>query len=138
MQIWNIDNFTKAFFAFSLIYAVTLAMIKISIVFLYLRVFRGNVLKYIVWATQAVNIAVAIIFIVGLFIVCQPLAFYWAYADSTEGTCHDYIDESGVYPGLNIFLDIWMIVLPASQLWKLKITTKARYGIMSMICLGLV
>lgn len=138
LQIWNIDNFTKAFFAFSLIYAIALAMIKISIVFLYLRVFRGKVLNYIVWATQAVNVAVAIIFIIGLFIVCQPLAFYWAYADDTEGTCHDYIDESGVYPGLNIFLDVWMIILPASQLWKLKITKKAKYGIMAMICLGLV
>lgn len=138
MQIWNIDNFTKAFFAFSLVYAVALAMIKISIVFLYLRIFRGNMLKYLVWATQAVNVAVAIIFIVGLFIVCQPLPFYWAYADDTQGTCHDYIDESGVYPGLNMFLDVWMIVLPASQLWKLKITRKAKIGIMAMICLGLV
>ncbi|KAG6361253.1 hypothetical protein INS49_009477 [Diaporthe citri] len=128
LQIWNIDNFTKAFFAFSLVYAVAHVMIKISIVFLYLRIFR----------TQAVNVAVAIIFIVGLFIVCQPLPFYWAYADDTQGTCHDYIDESGVYPGLNMFLDVWMIVLPASQLWRLKITRKAKIGIMAMICLGLV
>lgn len=76
-------------------------MIKISIVFLYLRIFRGNLLKYLVWATQAVNVAVAIIFIVGLLIVCQPLPFYWAYADDTQGTCHDYIDESGVYRQYN-------------------------------------
>lgn len=74
-------------------------MIKISIVFLYLRIFRGNLLKYLVWATQAVNVAVAIIFIVGLFFGCQPLRYYWAFADDTEGTCHDYLDfdNLGVY-----------------------------------------
>lgn len=79
-------------------------MIKISIVFLYFRIFRaqGVLVNYIVVGTQVFNVIIFIIFLVGLFVACRPLIYYWSYAASVTGTCPDPIDRGLVYPILNI------------------------------------
>jgi hypothetical protein len=38
--------------------------------------------------------------------------------------------------GLNVALDVWMIILPMTQLWKIGIKPKKKLGIMSMFGVG--
>ncbi|GJC87571.1 hypothetical protein ColLi_10409 [Colletotrichum liriopes] len=38
--------------------------------------------------------------------------------------------------GLNVALDVWMLVLPAVQIWGLNMRLREKLGYMSMFCLG--
>jgi hypothetical protein len=115
-------------------------MIKISIVFLYLRIFRaqGMLVKYVIVATQIFNIIIFIIFLVGLFVACSPLDYYWSYAAPVSGTCPDPIDRGLVYPVLNIIMDAWLLILPVSQVWTMCLSWRSKLGVLVMFGLGLV
>lgn len=136
-EIWKIDQATKVFFAFEIVYALALGMTKVSIVFLYLRVFTGVMFRRVLWATQVFNALVMLSFIVGILVSCKPLEAYWAYASDVEGECPDSWDTSGIYPALNMALDLWMIALPVAQVRKLKMDNKAKIGVLAMFGLGL-
>jgi hypothetical protein len=115
-------------------------VIKISIVFLYLRIFRaqGVLVNYIFVGTQIFNIIIFVIFLVGLFVACQPLNYYWSYAASVNGTCPDPIDRGLVYPLLNIIMDAWLLILPMSQVWSMGLSWRSKLGVLAMFGLGLV
>lgn len=140
LTIWNIDNFTKIFFCYSILYGLSLAMVKISIVFLYKRIFRAQSrgIQYTIWATQLFNVFIFIIWLIGLFFACRPLDYYWSYASNVTGTCPDPIDGGLVYPILNILMDAWMLVLPMSQIWSMRLSSKSKLGVLIMFSLGLV
>lgn len=115
-------------------------MIKISIVFLYLRIFRaqGVLVNSMIIVTQIFNITIFIIFLVGLFVACQPLVYYWSYAAPVSGTCPDPIDRGLVYPILNAIMDAWLLILPTSQVWSTSLSWKSKLGVLVMLGLGLV
>lgn len=115
-------------------------MIKISIVFLYLRIFRaqGLVVHYIIVGTQVFNVIIFIIFLVGLFIACHPFIYYFSYTDTIDGSCPDPIDRGLVYPSLNIIMDAWMLILPMSQIWFMGLSWRSKLGVLAMFSLGLV
>lgn len=140
LRINRIDDFTKVFFCYSILYSLSLAMIKISIVFLYLRIFRaqGVLVNYIIVGTQVFNVIIFLIFFVGLFVACQPLNYYWSYAAPATGTCPDPIDRGLVYPILNIIMDAWLLVLPMSQIWSMGLSWRSKMGVLAMFGLGLV
>lgn len=140
MNIWNIENFTKVFFCYSILYGTTLAMIKISIVFLYKRIFRAQsmVIHYIIWAAQFFNVSILIIWLIGLFCACRPFKYYWSYASNVEGTCPDPIDQGLVYPILNALMDVCMLIIPMSQTWSMRLSFKSKLGVVLMFSLGLV
>lgn len=140
LRITRIDDFTKVFFCYSILYSLSLATIKISIVFLYLRIFRaqGVLVNYIIIGTQVFNVIIFLIFLVGLFVACRPLAYYWSYADPLTGTCPDPIDRGLVYPVLNVIMDAWLLILPMSQIWFMGLSWRSKLGVLAMFGLGLV
>lgn len=134
---YDLDTFAKIFFGMQVVYGLVIGMIKITIMFLYLRIFSlCKRITLCVWVTQFVNVSTIIIFLVGLFFACQPLSFYWAHASPVTGTCPDPVDKGGVTPGLNISLDVWMIVLPLFHVWNMKMGWKDKLGVIGMFSLG--
>lgn len=140
LRIHRIDIFTEIFFCYSILYSLSLAMIKISIVFLYLHIFRaqGILIHYIIVGTQVFNVIIFIIFLVGLFVACHPLIYYWSYTAPITGTCPDPIDRGLVYPLLNIIMDAWLLILPMSQVWSMGLSWRSKLGVLAMFSLGLV
>ncbi|CAN8106073.1 unnamed protein product [Discula destructiva] len=137
--VHNLDKSSICFFVFKVFYALAMGWTKIAIVFLYFRILEGRKSRFILWATQAAILLVMCSFIIALGNACKPIWAYWAFSfDVANATCLDLWDWGGYYTGLNLALDIWMIVVPVYTISKLKMDKKAKMGVIAMFCLGFV
>lgn len=113
-------------------------MIKISICFLFLRLFPDEKFRRIVWATQCFNFAVLITFIFVNTLQCRPMSFFWTGWDGEhQGSCFNMNAAAWAHAAIHIALDIWMLVLPASQVWTLNVSLKRKLAILAMFSLGI-
>ncbi|KAK1845887.1 CFEM domain-containing protein [Colletotrichum chrysophilum] len=133
-------NFFKAFYALQVLYHSCIDLIKASILFMYLRIFHlpGEKVRIILWATLILNILNGLIFIfVGLF-QCQPISLAWTFwTGEAMGKCIDIVQLALAHAGINIALDVWMLIIPATQIWSMNLATKKKFAIMFMFGLGL-
>ncbi|KAF4813504.1 Satratoxin biosynthesis SC1 cluster protein 4 [Colletotrichum tropicale] len=140
LNVGQITNFIRGFFAFEIVYSVTLASIKASVLFLYLRIFGAitETFRQILWGTQIFNVAVCITFIIVNLNQCKPLSYFWYGWDGRHpGYCIDLTAMALSHAALNIALDVWMLVLPATQIYRLNLQKRQKAGIMSMFGVGI-
>ncbi|KAF6826258.1 CFEM domain-containing protein [Colletotrichum plurivorum] len=140
LTVDQITAFIKGFFAFEIVYSITLAVIKASILFLYLRIFGSitETFRQILWATHIFNVAVCVTFVIVNLNQCKPLSYFWNGWDGRHpGYCIDLSAMALSHAALNIAIDIWMLVLPATQIYKLNLQKRQKIGIMSMFGVGI-
>ncbi|WQF90593.1 Putative extracellular membrane protein, CFEM [Colletotrichum destructivum] len=140
LTVDQITAFIRGFFAFEILYFVTLAVIKASILFLYLRIFGSitEVFRQVLWGTHIFNIAVCITFIIVNLNQCKPLSYMWYGWDAKyPGYCIDLSATTLSHASLNIAIDVWMLFLPATQIYKLNLQKRQKAGIMSMFGVGI-
>ncbi|TDZ40084.1 Satratoxin biosynthesis SC1 cluster protein 4 [Colletotrichum sidae] len=140
LEVGQITNFIRGFFAFEIVYSITLAVIKASILFLYLRIFGAitETFRQILWATQIFNVAVCLTFVIVNVNQCKPLSYFWHGWDGRHpGYCIDLSAMALSHASLNIAIDVWMLVLPATQIYKLNLQKRQKAGIMSMFGVGI-
>ncbi|GKT70786.1 CFEM domain-containing protein [Colletotrichum tofieldiae] len=115
-------------------------MIKASILFMYLRIFHlpDEKIRIALWITMGINFMSGIIFIfVGLF-QCQPVSLAWTFwTGEATGKCIDIVQLALSHAGINITLDLWMLILPATQIWGMNLARRKKIAIMGMFSLGL-
>lgn len=128
---------TIAFFVYEIIYCLALGFTKISITFMYFRILEGRKYTIILWGTQVLNVLVICSFLIGLFLSCQPLDRYWIYSYTIDGKCSDLWDWDGYYLSFNLFIDIWLIAIPSSYVWKTLLDWRKKLAVIAMFCLGL-
>ncbi|KZL74541.1 cfem domain-containing protein [Colletotrichum incanum] len=136
----QITTYFKAFYALQTLYHSCIDMIKASILFMYLRIFHlpDEKIRIALWITMGINFMSGIIFIfVGLF-QCQPVSLAWTFwTGEATGKCIDIVQLALSHAGINITLDLWMLVLPATQIWGMNLALRKKIAIMSMFSLGL-
>ncbi|KAI8256710.1 Satratoxin biosynthesis SC1 cluster protein 4 [Colletotrichum sp. SAR11_239] len=140
LNVDQITSFIRGFFAFEIVYSITLASIKASILFLYLRIFGAitETFRQILWGTQIFNVAVCITFVIVNLNQCKPLSYFWYGWDGRHpGYCIDLTAMALSHAALNIALDVWMLVLPATQIYRLNLQKRQKAGIMSMFGVGI-
>lgn len=133
----GLNNVTIVFFVYSIFYCMALGTIKMSIAFMYFRILEGKRWKVVLWATQVLNVLVIISFLIGLFLSCHPLQRYWIYTYETYGECSDLWDWGGYYVGFNLFLDIWLMVIPSTYVFRTNLTRRMKISVVAMFCLGI-
>lgn len=142
-NIWTltpdqVSNLLRVFFAFEMIYSFLVFFIKISIIFLYMRIFAGRTFQKVLWVTQGVFTASLISFTVADGLQCRPVHYFWTFWDGKhQGTCFDLHAFALVHAGFNIVLELWMLALPASQVWNLNMSLKKRVQVSFMFGFGI-
>lgn len=119
LSLKDITSFTKAYFAIQILFPTTMSFAKISMLFLYRRIFpsrRFNILLYVV---GAVILAWWFAGTLAIIFVCHPVQYFW---DKTipGGHCGS---ETGILYGIagpNVVTDVVVLVLPLPILWKLQ------------------
>ncbi|EXF79163.1 CFEM domain-containing protein [Colletotrichum fioriniae PJ7] len=133
----QITDFLLLFIIFGMLYMTCLAFIKASIIFLYLRIFPDETFRRVLWCTQLFNLLLWIAFIAGTFGSCQPLHFFWhGWKRDMEGKCFNLNAFAMCHGVLNVALDAWMLVLPATQVYSLRMQRKKKLGVMLMFSVG--
>ncbi|KAH8751071.1 hypothetical protein F5883DRAFT_608593 [Diaporthe sp. PMI_573] len=143
MDIWfvpfnQITNFLQISFVFEVLYTITIGIIKISITFLYLRLFPDRRIRRFLWATQIFNVTLVGVFVIVDLAQCQPMSYFWDMWDGEHvGRCINIYAMAWAHAIINIVLDVWMLALPASQVWGLKMPFRRKFGVMVMFGLGI-
>ncbi|KAK1992860.1 CFEM domain-containing protein [Colletotrichum falcatum] len=119
------------------LYFFGLAFIKISIIFLYFRIFLDQKFRKVLWATQVFNLLLLIAFAAGQFALCQPLKLAWiGWTKEVPGKCFDRNAFIIAHGAVNVVLDLWMLALPLTQLYGLHMQRRKKLGVMFMFSLG--
>ncbi|OHE91517.1 CFEM domain-containing protein [Colletotrichum orchidophilum] len=84
------------------------------------------------------NLLIWVAFITGTFGCCQPLNFFWhGWKGDMKGKCFDLNAFAMSHGALNVALDAWMLVLPAKQVFSLRMQRKKKLGVMLMFSVGI-
>lgn len=128
----------KVVYVFETLYSASLALIKISICFLYLRLFPSKDFHRVVTITQIFNVLILLGFVFTDLNQCAPISFFWTGWDGQhDGWCFNSNAMIWAQAAVNIVLNFWLLALPASQLWLLNPgSCREKLGVHVMFALG--
>ncbi|KAK1994256.1 hypothetical protein LX36DRAFT_713996 [Colletotrichum falcatum] len=136
----QIDIYFKILYALRIFYHSCIDMIKASILFSYLRIFHlpDEKIRTALWVTMIINLLTGLIFVfVGVF-QCQPITLAWTFwTGEAKGKCVNIVYVSLAHAGINITLDLWILILPATQIWGMNLARRKKFAVMAMFSLGL-
>ncbi|KAK1990023.1 CFEM domain-containing protein [Colletotrichum falcatum] len=124
-------------YIFGICYITCLAFIKSSILFLFLRVFPEGRFRRALWYTQVFNLLLLLSFLAATISACQPIQYFWVgWAREIEGRCFDVNAFAMSHGAVNVALDVWMLALPISQVYELKMDQRQKLGVILMLGVG--
>ncbi|KAL0934098.1 uncharacterized protein CTRU02_210897 [Colletotrichum truncatum] len=126
-------------FVLEMIYILAMAAIKASILFCFLRIFPDRVFRRAVFATQMFNLLVALTWVILCCVQCQPISYAWNGWDGEhQGGCGVQSSSIGlIHVAFQIAIDLVMLVLPITQVYKLQMDFKKKLGVMAMFLVGI-
>lgn len=114
---------------------VDLALSKISILALYLRLFPHRSVRYAASATIVlIVLSTTILFFMTVF-SCHPVGFFWN-RDIRGGKCLDVNKLAYANSAMSIIQDLIIVAIPLPILAKLNMGMKKKIGVGVMFTLG--
>lgn len=119
-------------------YAITLTLTKLSILAFFLRIFPDHNFRRMVHGTVAFIIVMSATFLVLFMLQSVPMKVSWEgwKEKNPKGVLLSTNAIATSHGAINVALDVWMLILPMTQLWKIGIKPKKKIGIMSMFGAG--
>ncbi|KAK7697424.1 hypothetical protein SLS64_013562 [Diaporthe eres] len=109
----DITLFAKYFYVLQILYVIGLPMVKLSLLFFYLRVFPARPVRRVLWGTIVLILMYTVTFLFISIFECTPISFFWESWDGEhKGKC------------LNLHAISWIQAsLPGLKLhWKKKVS----------------
>ena len=133
----NINNFVRWLYALEVLYFFQIALLKLTLLFFFLRIFPQRTVKRVLWATIAFVIVWALVFVFVAVFQCRPISHYWLSWDKQhDGNCININAFAWSNAGINILLDAWMLVLPLYEVFQLQLTWRKKISVAMMFCVG--
>ncbi|RDW60455.1 CFEM domain-containing protein [Aspergillus mulundensis] len=135
----DIRKTLKLFFIEEELYGACIAIVKCSMLMLYLRLFPNRGLRIAVYITLTVTIMWGLGAVFVLLGSCQPISHYWNEWDGEhEGKCISQNDILLAHSIINILLDVVITIMPLPIVVKLHMPLGKRLGVMLMFGVGIV
>lgn len=102
-----------------MIWAAANTAVKISVLDLYIQIFRNKRFRIVSYVLMGVSIGYLIMVILEAFLLCRPVAYSWNKL--RRGKCGD---ERKVYLSsgiVNLIIDVVIVILPMPMLWGLQL-----------------
>lgn len=121
----------------SLLYTTTVFSVKICILLFYLRIFPGTTIRRLIWATLVLNTICLAVFNIVTLTECRPISYSWQRWDGLhDGQCNNINAMAWAGAAISIIIDLWMLVLPLSQIIRLQIYWKRKLAGALMLGVG--
>lgn len=137
---WDLSPDTDAskamllFFIGEANYFVAVALIKLSILFIYLRLSSNNFFRVFIYIMMGVIVSTGIAFFVACLLQCTPMNKVWQ--PMVEGYCYNPTHLFFANAGIDLVQDLIIYLMPVHMLWKLKLPTKQRLGLIFIFIVG--
>ncbi|KAH7015789.1 hypothetical protein EDB80DRAFT_638131 [Ilyonectria destructans] len=136
LNFGDITQFGVYFYILNVLYFAQVSLLKMSLLFLYLRIFQGPMQK-LLWCTVTLNALFGILFIFLAIFQCSPISYSWTGWDGEhEGSCLNMNAIAWANAVISIALDVWMLVIPLQRLWSLNMHWKKKSGVTAMFIVG--
>ncbi|KAJ5885215.1 hypothetical protein N7495_009725 [Penicillium taxi] len=130
------QTLTKFLLIYNIMYAVTLGLLKASMIFLYYKLFGAKKsLRISVYIGLAIVWAWAASTILANLLICRPLAHDWD--PSIPGKCGNRNVLMMVVGTMNMVTDIIIMIIPAPHIWGLKLAVVRRLVLIATFAIGL-
>ena len=113
-----------------------MSLVKISILFFYLRIFSDRNFRSAVYFLMAFCGAATTAFTLVTIFQCRPIKGAWHRWDGTRYRCTNLNAQGWTSAAFNGFLDIIMLALPLPVLAKLHMSRRKKAQAMLMFCVG--
>ncbi|KAI6356031.1 hypothetical protein MCOR25_007985 [Pyricularia grisea] len=135
----RITRFLLVIFIFEPFYFVMICLVKSSILFTYMRIFREPDAHRVFRFTHYFNMFQTGVFIILCFVQCRPLDHFWLgwTGNKHPGSCWHMNDIPVIHAIVGVLLDVWMFGLPATLVWRLNLKSREKIGVLLMFGFGL-
>ncbi|KAL1871105.1 hypothetical protein Daus18300_004850 [Diaporthe australafricana] len=128
----QLTGWAQSILAFELIYFTSVALPKLGIICLYLRIFNWKgAMRAAAWTLFALTAMTSVSLVVAACFQCTPIAFWW---DRTipGGRCFDVqaFFHAQALPGF--VLDLAIMALPMQTIWHLKMPLVKRMALVAV------
>lgn len=131
-----LSGWAQCIFAFELVYFTSVALPKLSILCLYLRIFnwKGS-MRLAAWMIFTITAMTSVSLFVAACFQCRPLAFWW---DKTikGGSCFDIQLFFHVQSLPGFILDLAIMALPLKTIWNLKLPLIKRLALVGVFVIA--
>jgi len=133
----EITEMLKFFYIMACIYFTQVTLLKLTLIFFYIRVFPSTPVQRLLWGTVIFVSLWGLTFVLLAIFQCRPISFFWTHWDGLhQGTCLDISAITASNAGISIALDLWILGIPLWQLWGLKMHWKKKVGVALMFMVG--
>lgn len=133
----HITNFVRYLYALEVLYFLQIALIKLTLLFFFLRIFPKPLIRRLLWGTVAFNVICGLAFVIVAIFQCQPISYYWTSWDRERpGKCVNINAVAWSNAIISIVLDIWMLALPLYEIFHLQLSWRKKISVAVMFCVG--
>jgi hypothetical protein len=128
---WREDEYTHlailAFIALPLTFVFALALSKVVILVLYLKIFKFGILRYLIYVVGAAVVLAFVAGITGTLVQCKPLSTVWTTTARENCINTPLLYRISAIP--NVATDFIMLMMPLPEVWQLHTTKRIKVGI---------
>lgn len=136
LELYQVETFLKTVSAALIAYALTILMVKISILLMYRRIFDTDAFKKATWVVGAASVAWAIAAILCLIFQCHPFSGLWNPQDTFTSKCFNLQAYYRAVAGSNMALDVIILCMPLYMVWRLKLESGQKLMLSGIFALG--
>ncbi len=112
-------------------------MTKVAIICFYLRIFPEKNFRRVAFTIMAFTVGYMLAFLLVSMLQCQPLSLAWTVWDGEHsGHCNNVNAQGWAAAGINIALDVAILIMPLPLIAKLHLHWKKKLQIMIMLSVG--
>ncbi|KAL6861929.1 hypothetical protein J3F83DRAFT_746202 [Trichoderma novae-zelandiae] len=110
--------------------------IKLSVLWLYTRIFAVKPFLYWAYVMMGVVGAYGIAFLVLFMTQCHPISQQWDPVPG--GSCRNIVVQELTSVSLNMVIDIAIVILPLPALWSLQLAVRSKLVVSVMFSIGFI
>ena len=133
---WETNGNLQIIFAYVILYATTVPMVKLSVLLLYRRIFR---LTWTLYFCAFLSIGYTISVATTISLACVPSSFFWTQwvYPLSGGHCRINLYQFYLWNGVaNLFTDVIILCLPMPIVWGLQMPKAQKWAISGIFLLG--
>ncbi|SCN83349.1 related to integral membrane protein [Fusarium fujikuroi] len=127
----SLQQIYKILFGYTFLYSASCAVIKISILLFYGRIFVSTELLFSLSMKFGyfLSISYPIVIWITMGNVCRPLGHFWTQFAGTNGTCIDintFLLALGI---INMINDFYILLIPIPHIFRLQMSLRKKIGV---------
>ena len=115
-----------------------MTLLKLTLLFFFLRIFPKTIIRNMLKGTIVFTIFYGLTFVIVAIFQCRPIKHYWMNWDKehVDGHCININALAWANAIISIVLDVWMLVLPLCEVFRLQLSWRKKISVAIMFLVG--